>query len=104
MSPMSRALVKPPRIKPPPGLAKLFADPPLAGDEAREDYDGLFSAIAAAAKPSDAIAWLFVRDITDLSWEICRERNLKLQVIKSARTNVVRGLLRPPKPFTRELY
>lgn len=97
--PMSRALVKPSRIKPPAGLAKLFADPPLAGDEAREDYESLFCAIASAAKPTDAIAWLFVRDITDLSWEICRERNLKIQVIKSAQTDVVRALLTPSKPF-----
>jgi nucleotide-binding universal stress UspA family protein len=100
---MDRALVKSSRVKPPAALAKLFADPPLVGNETREDYDGLFNAIAAAAKPADAIAWLFVRDITDLSWEIRRERSLKLQVIKSAQTGVVRELLTPPQPFTDKL-
>jgi hypothetical protein len=68
---VSRALVK---LSPPAGIAELFADPPLVGNEAREEYDRLFAAIATAAKPADAIAWLFVRDITDLSWEIRREK------------------------------
>jgi hypothetical protein len=97
---MDRALVKPSGVKPPAGLAELFADPPLAGNEARENYESLFTAIAAAAKPKDAIAWLFVRDITDLSWEIRRERALKLQVIKSAQIDEVQQLLTPPVPYT----
>jgi hypothetical protein len=97
---VSRALVK---LSPPAGIAELFADPPLVGNEAREEYDRLFAAIATAAKPADAIAWLFVRDITDLSWEIRREKSLKLQNIRSAEEYVVAGLLRPPKPFTGEL-
>jgi hypothetical protein len=100
---MNRALVKSSRVKPPAGLVKLFADPPLVGNETREGYDGLFNAIAVAVKPADAIAWLFVRDITDLSWEIRRERNLKLQVIKSAHEDKVRVFLTPPRPFTGEL-
>lgn len=100
---MNRAVVKLSRVKPPAGLAKLFADPPLIASETREDYDSLFDAIAAAAKPKDAIAWLFVRDITDLSWEIRRERSQKLQVIKSAQEDEVRGLLTPTRSFTGEL-
>lgn len=83
---------------PPAGIAELFADPPLVGNESREEYDRLFAAIAAAAKPADAIAWLFVRDITDLSWEIRRERNLKLQIIKTHHEAVVRNRLTPPAP------
>jgi hypothetical protein len=97
---MNRALVKPPRVKPPAALAKLFADPPLVGNETREEYESLFNAIADAAKPEDAIAWLFVRDITDLSWEIRRERSRKLQVIKSYHQSRVRQLLTPPGLFT----
>jgi hypothetical protein len=84
---------------PPIELAALFTDPPLAGNEVREDYESLFTAIAAAANPKDAIAWLFVRDITDLSWEIRRERALKLQVIKSAQIDQVKQLLTPPAPY-----
>jgi hypothetical protein len=76
-------------------LESFFADPPLAGNENREEYDTLFAALAAATKPKDVIVWLFVRDIADLSWEIRRERALKLQVIKSAEIDQVRRLLSP---------
>jgi hypothetical protein len=96
-------LVKVSKVVPPKELLPFFSDPPLIGDERREDYEGLFSAIAAAAKPADAIAWLFVRDITDLSWEIRRERNLKLLVIKSSHEDVVRDYLTPPAPVSTEL-
>jgi hypothetical protein len=100
---MNRSLVKLSKVKPPAGLAQLFDDPPLVGNEKREDYDKFFSAIATAVNPGDAIAWLFTRDVSDLSWEIRRERSLKLQVIKSAETDIVGGLLMPPRPFTGEL-
>jgi hypothetical protein len=100
---MGRALAKISRVKLPTELAKLFGDPPLVGNEAREDYDSCFEAIADAVNAADAIAWLYVRDITDLSWEIKRERNLKLQVIKSSHEDEVRAALTPPRPFTGEL-
>jgi hypothetical protein len=86
---MDRYVAKISKVKPPVELAKFFAHAPLVGDESREDYDTLFDAIAVAAKPADAIAWLFVRDIADLSWEIQRERNQKLQVIKMAQVGEV---------------
>ena len=95
---MQRALVKQSPVKPPKELAQFFADPPLALNEKREDYEQLFAAIAAAAKPADAIAWMFVRDITDLSWEIRRERNLKVQIIKTAEEAAVAKMLTPPRP------
>jgi hypothetical protein len=97
---MDRALVKRSRGKLPAGLASLFDDPPLVGNEKREDYDNFFSAIVSAVNLSDAITWLLARDFADLSWEIRRERSLKLQVIKSAQTAVVRRLLTPPQLFT----
>ena len=55
----------------------------------RKEYEHLFSAIVDAADPTDAIEWLFTRDIADLTWEIRRERAVKAQVIKSARNTVV---------------
>ena len=92
---MRRSLVKSPQLKPPTELAQFFADPPIALNERRQDYDNLFAAIAAAEKPADAIGWIFVRDITDLSWEIRREKSRKLQVIKSAEEACVAGILTP---------
>ena len=45
-------------------FVQVFGDPPLATTERREDYDKLAVAITRAAKPADAIAALFVRDIS----------------------------------------
>jgi hypothetical protein len=55
---MNRALVKLSKVKPPAGLAQLFDDPPLVGNEKREDYDSFFAAVVAAVNPGDAIGWL----------------------------------------------
>jgi hypothetical protein len=99
---MSRALTKlTPR--PPKELVSLFADPPLVGGESREDYEKLFSALAVAAKPADTIAWVYVRDFTDLTWEIRRERWLKQRVIETARKAEVSRLLMPPQPLSVQL-
>ena len=78
--------------KPPAALAKFFDDPPLLPSVSREEYERLFSAILDAAAPADAIAWLFTRDIADLSWEIRRERAVKARVIATARNAVVEKL------------
>lgn len=96
----SRALTKS-KPKPPTELAGFFADPPLVGDESQEDYENLFSEIAAAAKPEDAIVWILVREITDLAWECRRETRLKQQVIKNARKSVLTDLQMPEEldPF-----
>ena len=79
---MSRALVPAKLIKPPKELEQFLDDPPLVGTERREDYENFFSIIAMAAKPADAIAWLLVKDVVYLSWEIRRERRIKAEIIK----------------------
>jgi hypothetical protein len=93
--PMSRTLAKL-TPKPPKELASFFADPPLVGEESREDYESLFSALAVATKPADTIVWILVRDVADLTWEIQREKWLKRQVIQAAREDVVKEILMPP--------
>ena len=81
-----------PPAAPPSELAVLF-DPPLVGNEKREDFDRFFSAITAAVKPADAIAWLYTWDVVYLSWEIRRERTVKADIIKSAQMDFVSELL-----------
>jgi hypothetical protein len=68
-----QSLVQAASIAPPKELAFMFADPPLVGDEKREDFDKLLIAIAGAVNPADEIVWLFVLGIANLSWEIRRE-------------------------------
>jgi len=92
-------------LRPPKELARFFADPPLVGEESREDYDNLFSALAAAAKPADAIAWIYLGDFVNLTWEIRRERWLKHHAIEDALQAEVRKCLMPePPPFTATLH
>jgi hypothetical protein len=83
-----------PPAAPPNELADLFADPPLVGNEKREDFDGFFSAITAAVKPVDAIAWFYTWDVVCLSWEIRRERAVKVGIIKSAKIDFLSALLK----------
>jgi hypothetical protein len=104
---MDRALVKGTRGTVPPGLASLFNDPPLVGDEKRKDYENLFSAVAAAIKPNDAIVWLLARDLANLFWEIRRENNFKKLIVKLAESEVICRLHTPSSglldlPPTRE--
>jgi hypothetical protein len=85
----------------------LFADLPLVGPETPEDYEGLFNGIAEAVNPTDAIVWLFVRQIADLSWGIKREKNLKWQVLENEYVAQVRRCLIPestPGPFDSDQF
>ena len=49
-------------------------------------------------QPVDAIEWLFVRDITDLSWEIQREKRIKRNFIEDAEEGAVASILTPERP------
>jgi hypothetical protein len=83
-----------PLAAPPSELADLFTDPPLVANETRQDFDRFFTAITAAVKPTDAIAWLYTWDVVCLSWEIKRERAVKTGIIKSSQIDFLSGLLK----------
>jgi hypothetical protein len=91
---VSRSLLTTKRISPPKELEALFDDLPLVGSERREEYDALFSAIASAEIPSDAIDWMLLKDLVDLVWEIRRERRIKMEVIKLNQTEVICDLMK----------
>jgi hypothetical protein len=86
---MSHELVTAEQIKPPKELQDFFDDPPLVGNERREDYENFFWTIAAAVKPADAILWVLVRDFADITWEIRRERKIKADIIKLKQKEVL---------------
>jgi hypothetical protein len=92
--PLTRSLVTTNRVRPPKELEALFEEVPLLGRERREEYDAFFSAISMAQPPSDAIDWLLVKDLVDLSWEIRRERRIKVEIVKLNQTEVVCDLLK----------
>ena len=91
---MNRTLVTTKNVTPPKELEALFEDRPLLGRERREEYDAFFSAIAMAEPPSDAVDWLMLKDFVDLSWEIRRERRIKVEIVKLNQTEVICDLLK----------
>jgi hypothetical protein len=105
---MSRSLAKILPVKPPKELLRFLEDPPLVGDEKPEDYNNVFSAIVIAAKPSDAIDWFYIKDVADLTWEIRRERAIKVGIIKLMQKEVVLDLLKTtgedPSSFESHMY
>jgi hypothetical protein len=78
---MNRSLVSQ-KTKLPKGLEKLFDNPPLVGNEKREDYDAFCSLIEKDLEPADFILWLQIREYADISWELQRERRIKAEIIK----------------------
>lgn len=91
---MARSLSRKSRGEVPADLFDFLDNPPLVGDETAEDYRNFFGAIVAGLKPVDAIDWLYVKDVVDLSWQIRRERAVLVSVVKSFQTEVVRDLLK----------
>lgn len=79
---MNKSLVPTENIKPPKELKHFFDDPPLVGNERREDFENLFLTIATAVKPADPIEWILARDVVVYAWEIRRERRIKADIIK----------------------
>ena len=87
---MNKSLVPTENIEPPKELEHFFDDPPLVGNERREDFDRLFLTIAAAVKPADAIEWMLTRDIANYCWDIRRERRIKADIIELKRKEALR--------------
>jgi hypothetical protein len=91
---LTRSLVTTNRVRPPKELEALFENLPIVGRERREEYNAFFSAIARAEPPSDAIDWTLLKDLVDLSWEIRRERRIKVEIVKLNQTEVICDLLK----------
>ena len=65
-------------------LSDLLGPPPLLPSENVADYEALSARVIAAAKPTDAIEHLYVRDAVDLQWELMRLRHLKSRFLVSS--------------------
>ena len=91
---MIRSLVKPLSIKPPKELAFLWDQLPLVHNEKAEDYYNVLSAIVVAAKPVDAIDWMYLNSVADLVWEIRREQTVKAGIVKLMQKEIVLELLK----------
>jgi hypothetical protein len=72
----------------PKDIEQLFDDPALVGDELRESYNAVFSILATAVKPADAIQWMYFDDVVYSTWEIQRVRRIKAAYINLLLTKV----------------
>src|SRR5215471_13169013 len=78
-------------------IADIFGHPPVLSTENRQAYDELMTQLVLDWKPRKITEWMFVRDITDISWEIFRHRraiaNLFAISFKTALRAVLNGVL-----------
>src|SRR5215468_7898330 len=54
----------------------------LVAGESSEAYDGLFARIRAVVEPADMLEEIWVRDVTDLAWEVSRLRRIKAHLMQ----------------------
>ena len=62
-------------------LRKLLGPPPIMKGEDASIYDEIEGRYSAAVQPRDVIEEMWVRDLTDLTWEVIRLRKLKAKFI-----------------------
>jgi hypothetical protein len=82
---MTRSLVTKKSFRLPTALENLFDNPPLVGNERREDYDAFCLEIEIALGPTDFILWMQIREFADISWELRRERRIKAAIYVQAK-------------------
>lgn len=88
-----RILLKQPEPAVPKEIQELLGERHLVLGEKPELYDALCSRIASVVQPKDIIEWFWVKDITDLLWEIQRLRRHKAAIINDGRKGALRELL-----------
>lgn len=55
----------------------------LVAGESREAYDSLFARIRAVVEPADMLEEIWIRDVTDLAWEVSRLRRIKTHLMQA---------------------
>jgi hypothetical protein len=77
----------------PPEIADIFGHPPVLSTENRQAYDALMTQLALERKPRNFTEWMFVRDMTDTSWEIFRHRRAIANVFAVSFRTSLRAVL-----------
>jgi hypothetical protein len=84
----------------PPYIAVLLGEPPILPTEERAVYESIFSEIANQIEPKPIFEWLWVRDLTDLIWEIRRLRWQKTLILEAASKPALKALLKSTEVCT----
>src|SRR5665647_1938786 len=85
-------------FKPTNELIQAFGAPALVGQEKAEVYNAFFSAIRSSINPTDFVGWLLAKNVTDLSWDIRRERAIKADIVEYFRKQIVADLIKSLAP------
>lgn len=90
-------------------LDRFLGSAPLIGDETQEQYDAFRAAILSRVSEPDIINELYLKDVVDLTWQICRERRIRDDVVLIYQQQVVQRLLKtthsnPEKPYEEQDY
>jgi hypothetical protein len=85
-------------------LDRFLGEAPLVGDETQKQYDAFRAEILSTLTEPNVINELYLKDVVDLSWQICRERRIHADVVLIYQQQVVRRLLKvshsnPEKPY-----
>src|SRR3954447_4328701 len=73
-------------------LAPFLLKPALLPGEREAEYLALVQAISAAFEPSDAVEWLWVKDVVDYTWQAQRLRRLKADPIRRGADTVLTNI------------
>jgi len=76
----------------PAAVQALFGDPPVLRGEEISVYYNILDRFAEIVDPQDTMEWLWIKDLTDHSWEIRRLRRLKVQLVELQRDQWVSNL------------
>ena len=74
-------------------IADIFGHPPVLSTENRQAYDALMTQLVLEWKPRNITEWMFVRDMTDISWEILRHRRAITNVFPISSKTALRAVL-----------
>src|SRR5262245_18155572 len=66
----------------PGGPPSAFGPPTLIKGEHAAAYDDLAARIRAVVHPADVLEEIWMRDVTDLAWEVLRLRRLKASLLQ----------------------
>ena len=78
-----------------PAKLKTFEEPScLLPGESRKEFEIVRRMVIEDIDPKTNLEWLWILDLTELSWEILRYRRLKEKVLQTYRASAIAALLR----------
>jgi hypothetical protein len=70
----------------------VFGKPPVLKSENLDDYWKLARSLRWVIKPKTFVERIWLRDVTDLTWEVFRLRRIKIEIIESGRSRATPSL------------